>query len=268
LALFDPAAVLDVINTPQGNVRVRQEAQRGNLLLYLPGGNGEIRFQVYVDEDPHPGLLARADARHCVEKRLLRAPSGRLFAAGAEHLGSKVPVSAEEFSVPEHSGCCREIPKGNYLVSAFEVNWGDEEQRWLRAAAGKWAIRVETTAGVVAGVLIVAHVFGLPIVLWAVYCAFGWPGVWTVLKWVVSIDIIAAAGVLSVFRFPMIRRVEALREAHRRRSPDVVVVLRSLSPDQPSSGANGALGPASPIWRQSFRGGRSQAGASWSLGTR
>jgi len=125
-AVFDPEVVLQVINDPDIDRAVgsalEDSAKRGDVLLYSDGANGTVTFRVYLGEQPDEGVSALA--AHTKHGLLLHVPSGNIFASGTECLTrrSREQVSTERFeSAAQRHGEKVSIPRGDYLVDAFEV---------------------------------------------------------------------------------------------------------------------------------------------------
>jgi len=85
--IFDPAAAIDLIRMdPAGKDggETTEAGERGDVLAYSYGGDGDMMFRLFVDQDPDREITGRKAGD--VQRGILRVPSGRLFCAGMEFL--------------------------------------------------------------------------------------------------------------------------------------------------------------------------------------
>jgi hypothetical protein len=233
IGVYDPAAVIELINTRPFRQHFEMQERmidEGKIISYEPGGDTEAKVRLYIDEEPSSELISREDTSG---KGFLEVPSGKLFVSGLEDLQnpSSSDIAAERFALSDRSEPVFVEP-GCYAVRAFEV---DSEklaherctpaQRELIEASDKIT---EQSFGVgcltVFLVLIMAaigYVFGA-----RVFFAGAGPAV--------------AIGAVVIWILLMRRNadMDAAVQAFKRFAedePDVIVVLRRLSVDQPSA---------------------------------
>jgi len=244
-ALFDPAAVLHVLNDPSidpmAEGLVEEDAEQGNVLLYSCGSDGEVTLRVFVNEEPDAEVLALAAGRR--RDLLLRVPSGKLFAAGSECLcrPDEKPIAAEEFpKVVEPLGQSARIPAGDYVVEAFEVRrperyLGRLQRLFLQITCLGCLVSLLGTV-VVLAIALVGLAFGADWGRLWLYWAAGVVAFWVVF--------IVAGRVLGAS--PSSRRFRRAAREFRARFPfDAVAVLRPLPDDaDPSTLRGGCFGSA------------------------
>jgi hypothetical protein len=146
----------------------------GDVLLYSFGGDGEVRMCLLLDEN----LPEEFQPKVCKHQRdlLLRIPNGRLLLCGLEETG----IATEKLlahRVAAANGTA-EVPPGNYLAQAYELDWGDEPD--ARAAEERARIihssvsRIQRTMTNIMGVAALLGFFGTPVALFIAYRAGGW----------------------------------------------------------------------------------------------
>lgn len=228
-AICDPGAVSEIGDGSAGSV-YENEARKGNLTVYSYGGNGDMRFRLFVDEPVDAELEQRADGRVV---GVLRVPTGRLVASGVEALAAP--------GKPEGTA----IPAGNYEVTGFDVEWGDEEERAGDEAARRASPSGHAIERVVAPLLVMliwasmitgmSLLFLLAIGKTTLREAWEWVrayGLWYLGLWAVLIGV----GKLA----PVGRAVRG-REAAQASYPGAVVQLRRLPDDEDITGRLGCL---------------------------
>ena len=263
-ALYDPGAVLHLINAKTFDdwaPQIEPEAAKGNLVAYSYGGDGEMTFRLFVDEPIDPELERRAEAR---TEGLLRVPTGRLVASGAEHLLRPGPseISADTFH-PKR-GAEQEIPPGNYAVVAFDVDWGDDSEQAAEAAAAsasRAGLAVEKVLGPITGFLLFGSILGFGIAgcsvvvgnttlreLWAALRSYGlwYAGLWALL--------------IAFWKLPPVRKALAARARAYDEHPGAVIHLRRLPDTEDLANRTGCafgVGLRQPPQRKDRRSGRS-----------
>ncbi len=197
---------------------VAAEAAQGNLLAIDAGNDGEhddqqATFELFVDEPVDPAL-----ERHAGKKRQceLRALSGRLVVGDM--------FEGEVVEAGEHS-----IPPGNYRVTWFHTDWGDELDE-----AGDDAAKAATAHGVTAE-RILGPLTGVLIVITLI--ALGWGGcnaitsdestieVWRTVRSYVMGFALAWVIVLLLWRVTGAGKASRVREQRQGEFTDLVVHL-------------------------------------------
>jgi hypothetical protein len=221
--IFDPAAVSHLTRDAYDTwfQTIGAEADRGNLIAYSYGGDGEMDFVVFVDEPVEPRLSERAGT---VATGVLRVPSGRLLAGGLEHLGT-----------PDR--CTRQIiAPGNYEVTAYDLEWGEQaedEADLAEERANPARARVLRWLGPLTGVLVLVTLLAL---IFAI-------GVWNMATRAESFELVLRFGpwlivpwiaVLVLWkRLPDGSRPDRARAEVYRKYPGAVVHLRRLDGSEP-----------------------------------
>ncbi len=226
-AVFDPAAMLHVINDPKldhiDEEVIARDVEQGNVLLYSWGSDGGTRFRVYLDEEPESEVTELAIGRK--ERMLLRVPGGTLFAVGLEYLcrPGEPPIDQDGFAkAVGDMGQGATIPPGNYAADGFQLK--REVPRF--GLAGKATclgllLSIVGTAAVILGVLVSALLGGdwrSAWLYWAVILAMYW------------IPVLLALAISD--NLPSARRLRRrLKEQEKRFPFDAVLVLRRLRDD-------------------------------------
>lgn len=150
LVVYDPGAVRDrTWRHDEDDAEIYAEAERGNLLVYR-GGDGEVHVRIFVDEPVEPETERRGSG---LSTGVLHVPSGRLRIDGAIAL-----TRGRTEGGPEHA-----IAPGSYDVRAFEIQWGDEDDKAATRAAEEASPRGAATLewlGPLTGCLVAFTVFG------------------------------------------------------------------------------------------------------------
>ncbi len=238
-ALFDPAAMLHVINDPKlrhiDEDVIARDVEQGSVLLYSWGEDGLTRFRIYLDEEPEQDVFALAGGRN--EHMLLRVPTGTLFAVGLEYLcrPGEPPIAPDEFArAVGEMGQGAAIPPGNYAADGFQL-----KLEWRKVGlAGKAACLGCLLTAIGAAVVILAPLVGITL-------GRDWRSVWPcwgvilALYWIPVLLALAIGEMLPSAR--QLRR--RLREREERFPFDAVLVLRRL-PDDANLGSlrGGAFG--------------------------
>ncbi len=235
--LYDPRAMAHRIATPPSEWfdTIEADGAAANALVFLPGGDGEEHFEIFVDEEPPPERIARAQ-KHTGH---LKVPSGRLFFTGVEYIEETTIASP----LPEST---LDLGVGGYDVDVYATPYGPTEEE---AAASEAVDRAHREAAAVAeprghrlsqlrwalfGVTLLPLTTGIALLL-LVYCL--WNGLVgdlfrTNLKW-------AYAGIVAAWVvFWLVGRAESVQRYERAADPEspeddtvppVVVVLRRRS---------------------------------------
>jgi hypothetical protein len=167
VVLFDPGAIHPLLEhrsfAPQD---FEKEACKGNLVLWYTEADGAYSFRVYVDEAMPASLQDKASS--LAQGRLLRVPTGRLFASGGECIGPRDRhIVSEEFELAlPHMGSNAAMPPGNYSVDAYNVEWDGEaiEEERKRRMGGTHS-RIERILGPLSGCVFFSTILVLPVVL-------------------------------------------------------------------------------------------------------
>lgn len=207
-ALFD-ARDADVMGAPELEA-LEALAAAGRVLLFADALDGETSWRIHVDEAPDEAVLARASG--WVRGARLRIPSGVLRAAGVGE------ISEDEVS----------LPAGDYVVDAFTAEWGEAHAERRRARVGvfaDWWYRGGYASAAALGVV------GSMVALAALE------------PWQAGLVALAGAAAWFGWARPLQMRTRAVDEAVAQAFPEVVVMLRPLTPDEPRDGAPGVLVP-------------------------
>lgn len=223
-AIFDPSAMLHVINDPKlrriDEDAIAKDVEQGNVLLCSWGEDGGSRFRVYLDEEPEQDVLALASGRN--EHMLLRVPGGTLFAAGMEYLcrPGEPSLAANEFARSVgHMGQGATVPPGNYAADGFQL-----QIEWRKfSLAGTAACLGCLLTAIGAAVVILAPLVGIALgedwrsvwPYWGIILAFYW------------IPVLVALAITEMR--PSARQLrQRLREREKRFPFDAVLALRRL----------------------------------------
>jgi hypothetical protein len=110
--------------------KINQICRKGDALLYDPHSDGSYEFRVYVDEAPPTDDVMKF-AFIVAQNRLLRVPSGTLWAIGQEYAYSASSVEEAKQWMPSHPkmGTRIEIPAGDYSVDAYLKKYEDYDEK-------------------------------------------------------------------------------------------------------------------------------------------
>jgi hypothetical protein len=217
----------------------------GEALLYSPGGDGGVRVRILLEEAMSAAFQAKACERR--QDLLLKIPSGRLFLCGIEDLGKR----AEHYlSGPAGRNCTLELPPGDYLADASELDWGEEPDA-LAAAAEKEIVERGVSPGrrrftMIMGIFAGLILFGSPVALAVAGLGGGWLALFKTVGVIAALYAVFAGIVWSMARHPSEQAYgEALRgvEEIHARFLDVVIQLKRLPPrSDPANFKGGQLG--------------------------
>jgi hypothetical protein len=145
----------------------------GDVLLYSAGGDCEIRVRLLLDEEMPAAFQPKV--REQQRDLLLKLPTGRLFLCGLEDLGKNAEGCLSNSAAPTYTA---DLPPGDYLVAASELDWGEEPDE-LAASEEKQIIGSRVSRGrqgftQFMGWFAVAFLFGSPVALFVGYLAGGW----------------------------------------------------------------------------------------------
>jgi hypothetical protein len=196
--LYDPSIGKKVTGD-----EVEAAAKAGTLLAMYTAGDGALAYRLIVDEELPENLRARISTS--TKDVLLRVPSGKLICSGLEYVGD--PAKAEGTV---------EVPAGNYLVDAHELDydWDRDIDPILRAELPGY--RRERTIGPIAGFLTIAGI-GTAV------------GGAIALHWIVAIaGVVALLAGIGLLRSVTGKAYSENKAAIARRFPGLVLVLRKL----------------------------------------
>jgi hypothetical protein len=245
-AIYDPGAVLHVINAKdpdEAGEAFEDEARKGNLIAYTYGGDGEASFHVIVDEPLPPELMTPRDKP---VRGVLRVPTGRLVASGAEYVfnTARKQVTADEFHPKQ--GSEQRIPAGNYAVTAIDRELPGVEAavaaddaarkahpiRWAVARIADRILRFVLIAAVLLFFLILGMVVTGKLTIRDVVPTFRQVGPWTFALLLV---------LLALKRLAPARAPAGAAEVEDSDLPGVVVHLERLPDDEDISTRPGCL---------------------------
>lgn len=222
--IFDPKAIQpDDIDTRNPFDALGALTADGKAVCYSYAADGDADFLVLIGEEPDAEYIARR--RSSVEGVLLHVPSGRLVATGYEDLCGFHDPEAFQPSM----GDSALVPAGDYLVGAFEVDWGElvEEKISERALPGDETF--ETVTATSMGCVIAGTVLVLPAILGLVWSSTGFEAAlkgagialaFHVIFWSIAIPVTAYSKRAA--------RMIAARQEIEAQHPSVVLVLRPL----------------------------------------
>ena len=204
----------------------------GEVLLYSAGGDCEIRVRVLLDEEMTASFQSKVREQQC--DLLLKLPTGRLFLCGLEDLGKTAETSLSHSAAPTYTA---DLPPGDYLVDACELDWGEEPDE-LAASGEKQIIGSRVSPGrqrftQFMGWFAVALLFGSPVALLVGYFANGWMTVAKVFGAIVVLYLLFVGITWLIAKHPSEKAyADALkrREEILSRFPDLVVHFKRLPP--------------------------------------
>ncbi|MBD3676470.1 MAG: hypothetical protein HUJ26_23410 [Planctomycetaceae bacterium] len=158
--IFDPGALPEtVVDSRDPLDQIDQMTSCGEAICYSFCSDGDTDFLILVDEAPDQEFLDRRFG--VVDNILLRVPTGRIVATGYEDL--RVKYKREEFT--PKMGEAAEIPAGNYLVTAFGVDWGEEPEQEISDRALPGDERFESIVGTSMGCAVLFTIIAIPTVI-------------------------------------------------------------------------------------------------------
>lgn len=205
---------------------VANEARRGTIVAYQHEGGGEVNGRLFVDEPVEPALAARARNR---AEGLLPVPSGTLLAEGAEALWGGTPDARIE----------QEIEPGDYEVTGFEVEWGEEAEAAVESVVQEreaLAARIERILGPATGGLFVLTLGALVAGCVLAKTPFELPN--RALTAVFALAWLVVIGLWRVFR---VSRAQDARDRAYVDFPTLVIHLRRLGPHVPGRAGEGCV---------------------------
>lgn len=227
--LCDPSAIAD------GGLDASVAAAA--LVFYNLGDHDDLRFRLFVDEPVDPRL------ERCATRRAsggLRVPSGRLVACDLDDLNYPPVVTS-----PPHSTEMR-IGPGDYLVEAFELDFGGEDLRAADAAAraaSSVGFHIERVVGPVAGFVVGAGLLGILVVILFAIGFDAWAEAGGVFGSRYGLAYLGFVATIAVLRaLPGVRRVSAARKRTLSEFPDAVVRLEKI-PVLPAGVVGCCFGP-------------------------
>lgn len=240
--LFDPAAVpAEAIDVNDLHRTVDVLCASGQALAYSYAGDGGASFLVLVDEEPDPELVKRR--AHGMSQVLLHVPSGRLTATGMEDLWriGEQRIGPADFK-PE-MGSVADIPAGDYVVEAFEVDWQETPEEQISARAMPGDQRFVTILGTTMGFVIAATILLMPGICCVVWTESGYMSALYLLGYTAFFHAVFWAIVVPIVRYSKAwNRMEVLRDEVDAEYPGNVVVLRRLKAGETPPSAIGKYG--------------------------
>jgi len=226
-AIFDPAAIGKGDVDPK-NPHESQEglAAAGKALLYSYASDGDADILILVEEEPEEEWLQRLESR--VDNILLKVPSGRLVAAGYEIFYQGDDVSFDPGSFEVRMGEETAMPKGNYRVSAMEVNWGETVEDEIVKRAIPKDRYLEGCFGPATGCVLFCTVLVLPAVLWITWSESSFSTALKVLMYAGIFHLVFWAIAIPVVRSRGWGRMMELRKTLNQEYPSVVVCLNRI----------------------------------------
>jgi hypothetical protein len=183
-AIYDPAATSHLTEKEIAGalyeMLYEQEPLKGNVLLYDEASDGSTMFRIYVDEQIPEEFVKRSEAK--VENLLLKVPSGTLVASGVEYLNNKKEIEAAAPFTPGGSSLVTKvkIPKGNYLVDAYEISfdWDKDIAPLIENETGSLWSR-EGRLGPMVGLGVVSTLIAIAVlVLGTIFSGWAWSNFW------------------------------------------------------------------------------------------
>lgn len=197
---------------------IESRVARGELLVIDTASDGELGYLVCIDE-PLPDAY-RSHVRAHTPDLLLRVPSGRLQASGAEEIGTTGP-HLKTF----------ELPAGTYLADIYELDydWDRDIEPVLERELGPDVHR-ESRAGTSGGILIVGGLLAF----------FAGLFTWTLPVLGAGVAAIALGALVLYLGLPRAAYFER-KQAIALRFPPFVIVLRRLADDADTSRYKGLI---------------------------
>lgn len=219
VAIFDPLALpaeFDQSEKDQGDI-LRRLHDEGRVFLTETGGDGAYLVHALVDE-PVPGHLKPYLQDPIVLGRF-DAPSGRIYAAGAEYAFHKDDRRIEKYP---HMGGSFAVKPGRYRLSVYRTEYPERMlEGELRQLVKPSAFRLHQSMGC----LVALAVVGL-VVLLASYFALPTRN-WAMIALPVSIGIVATPVVVA--RLPVYQKTQVTWDEVQSKFPSLVAEFRALA---------------------------------------
>lgn len=238
--IFDPAAAIDLIRMDSAGKdggETTEAGERGDVLAYSYGGDGEMMFRVFVDEHPDAGTIQRKIGE--VQRGILRVPSGKLFCAGMEFLRVKGPdrqTPVEPVDYPGTEPVCgpATVAPGTYDVELFDLDWDGEDERAAseatKKAIGTAGAKAESVLGPLTGCFVVGIAPLATVFLGALFFEDR-QTFWETAKYV-GPAIVGLLGLsFALWQTPLFKKSERARTQSYRDYPGACVVLRRIRDD-------------------------------------
>lgn len=218
--IFDPGALPEgVVDSRKPLEPIDKLTSSGEAICYSYCSDGDADFLILVDEAPDREFLDRRFG--IVDNILLRVPTGRIVATGYEDLTE----SYQPESFTPKMGEAAEIPAGNYSVTAFGVDWGEEAEQEISDRAVPGDERFADIVGTSMGCAVLFTIVAIPAVIGNWHRlnmkVAGYILCFYILYWLIVIPI-----VLYSKRW---RRMQELRDDVYARHPANILVLRTLT---------------------------------------
>ena len=234
VALYDPEALPAGLEELWGDDAEKAIAE-GRLLEHLPGGDGEVCFEVFVDEEPVADVRVTCSTR--VKSALLRVPSGELWFTGAEYrIRSGSPKDRD-------NGTSVRVPPGNYEVEVLEPPIDTEEtevEKAVEDGAGRRARTAEGCVGTIIGLGVFMSVMAIPALIGFGIAAGSFKAFLRALLWVLAGAVVFWAIMIPIYRMQRFEGVRGIRKAAQETQPTTMVILRRLPDDADVSKMKGA----------------------------
>jgi hypothetical protein len=213
-ALYDPSLGTRIDDLEDVDERVAS----GSLWAVYTAADGSIGYRLQVDEELSSELAAHV--RKHTTGNWLRVPSGSLCASGLENVDK-----------PDRKDTTIKIPAGSYTLDVYELDfdWDSDIVPAIKRELGT-AYRRENRVGPLGGVLIVGGFFTLIASVLA----------WSVLVLGIGVALIALGILVLRVGLPN-KEYFARRDQIAAEFPELVVVLRALTPDADTSAFKGEL---------------------------
>lgn len=219
--LFDPAAVV-FARPDEPDYQTLEDGMRAGSLLFWPADD-ELDVELMVDEPLPPEFADAVQVQR--ETTRLRAPSGRLWLADPAHI-HEAHASA---TIPIESGVLIPIDPGEFDARAVELNWPERApEDALRALAGRAPVRLRDVLAVVATVLGLVTLFGVPLLVGKRWGDSGWEAAAESLIPTALVLTIAWGALVWLWRRPFLRQVDEAEREVGRRFPAIAIVLTSV----------------------------------------
>jgi len=245
--IFDPAAAIDLIRmdpAAKDGGETTEAGERGDVLAYSYGGDGDMHFRIFVDEDPDPEIEGRKTGD--VQRGFLRIPSGRLFCAGMEFLRAEAGEAAEpeDYRGSEPASGPVEVPPGIYEVEFFDLDWDGDDAHSAREATKKSVGSVGAKAEGVLGTLTGCAVFGvIPLAtIFLFILSFEDRQIfWETVKYVGPAIVGLLVLCFALWQSPLFKKADRARTQAYREFPGACVVLRRCADDADTTGRTSRL---------------------------